>query len=60
MGREGYSKTEAAQALGVSVDTIDRLRASGELHSVRIGRQVRIARTEIERVLANPQPPKAA
>ena len=61
-GRAAYTKAEAALALGVSVETIDRMRGRGELRSVVVGaRSVRIPRDEIDRVAGNvPDGPKAA
>jgi excisionase family DNA binding protein len=42
------SRREAAEALGVSIDTVAALIAAGELRAVRIGKAVRVPREEIE------------
>lgn len=36
------SRSDAAERLGVSIQTVDKLRADGSLFSVKIGRAVRI------------------
>lgn len=45
------SRREAGDRLGVSADTIQRMIAIGEIQAFRIGRQVRIEASEIERYL---------
>ena len=45
------SRREAAEALGVSIDTVAALIASGELRAVRIGKAVRVPREEIEALI---------
>lgn len=45
------SRREAARLLGVSLSTVGRLTASGELPKVRVGRRVLIARSDIESFL---------
>jgi excisionase family DNA binding protein len=42
------SRREAAEALGVSVDTVANLISSAELKVVRIGKSVLVPRREIE------------
>jgi excisionase family DNA binding protein len=44
------SKSEAGQALGVSLRTIDRLISSGQIATRRIGRRVLIYRSEVEKL----------
>jgi excisionase family DNA binding protein len=41
------SRREAAQALGVSIDTLAQLISTGELRVVRFGRSVRVPRAEV-------------
>jgi excisionase family DNA binding protein len=43
-----FSRREAAEALGISVDTLDALIANGELRAIRIGKAVRVPREGIE------------
>jgi excisionase family DNA binding protein len=43
-----FSRREAAEALGISVDTLAALIANGELRAIRIGKAVRVPREEIE------------
>lgn len=50
-----YARKEAASAFGVSVRTVQRMEARGELRSIRIGGQVRISDVEIMRVVAPTQ-----
>jgi excisionase family DNA binding protein len=42
------SRREAAGALGISIDTLVRLLDRGELRAVRVGRSVRVPRSEVE------------
>jgi excisionase family DNA binding protein len=42
------TRREAADALGVSVDTLVRLLDAGELRAVRVGRSVRVPTSEVE------------
>jgi excisionase family DNA binding protein len=46
-----FSRREAADALRVSLRTLDYLLAQGKLRGRHIGRRVVIPRTEIERLL---------
>lgn len=39
-----FSRREAAEALGISVDTLAALIANGELRAIRIGKAVRVPR----------------
>jgi excisionase family DNA binding protein len=43
---------EVASAMRVSTMTVYRLIRSGELHATRIGRGLRVARSDVERYLA--------
>lgn len=45
------SVKEAAQVLGVSVATIHKAAAAGQLPHIRLGRRVLILRSPLERVL---------
>ena len=47
MGNELLTKRETARALALSVRTVERLIASGELVAVRSGRSVRVRRTDL-------------
>jgi excisionase family DNA binding protein len=42
-------RTEAAGALGIGLNKLDQLIASGELKAVKIGRAVKVAWTELHR-----------
>ena len=52
--RFGYSPTEAAVATGLSLSTVNRKLAAGELKSVKVGRRRVIPTAELER-LCRPQ-----
>jgi excisionase family DNA binding protein len=54
------SKVEAAQMLGVSVRTVDRLIALKELPVRRLGRRVLIPRNGLHNLLRTDHPTKAA
>ena len=54
------NKKEAAQVLGVSLRTIDRLIALKELPVRRVGRRVLIPRTALDNFLRRDHPTKAA
>ena len=43
------TREEAAEALRLSLRTVDKLLAAGEISARRVGRRVLIPRTEIER-----------
>ena len=51
--RFGYSPTEAAVATGLSLSTVNRKLATGELKSVKVGRRRVISPEALER-LCNP------
>ena len=42
------TRKEAAEALSISVDTLDELRADGKIKAVTIGARVHIAVAELE------------
>jgi excisionase family DNA binding protein len=52
------NKQEAAQMLGVSLRTIERLIALKELHVRRLGRRVLVPRTSLENFLRSDHPTK--
>ena len=54
------SKTEAAQMLGVSLRTVERLIALKELPVRRLGRRVLIPRNSLQNLLRNDHPTQAA
>jgi excisionase family DNA binding protein len=54
------SKAEAAEMLGVSVRTVDRLIALKELPVRRLGRRVLIPRNGLHNLLRSDHPTKAA
>lgn len=45
-----YSRREAAKAMGVSERTLDRLRESGHIKSVEVGRNVLFSYEELARI----------
>jgi len=49
--RFGYSPTETAVAIGVSLSTVNRKLATGELKSIKIGRRRVVPRDELEKLL---------
>ena len=49
-GKALLNRREAAERLGLSTDSIDRLVASGKLRPIRFGRAVRFAATAVERL----------
>jgi excisionase family DNA binding protein len=51
-----FSRREAADALRVSLRTIDYLLAQGKLRGRRIGRRVVIPRAEVEKLLRQDTP----
>jgi excisionase family DNA binding protein len=53
-------KRQAAEALGISVRTLETLIALGELKSVRVGRRRLIPRTELERFARRDHPTRTA
>jgi len=46
-----YSRREAAEALRVSLRTLDTLLAQGKLRGRRIGRRVLVPQSELEKLL---------
>jgi len=50
------TRQEAAELLRVSLTTLTRLTKAGQLGHVKVGRQVRIPRTAIDRYLAGSAP----
>ena len=54
------SKADAAQMLGVSIRTVDRLIALKELPVRRLGRRVLIPRNGLHNLLRSDHPTKAA
>ena len=51
-----FSRREAADALRVSLRTLDYLLVQGKLHGRRIGRRVVIPRSEVEKLLRRDTP----
>jgi excisionase family DNA binding protein len=57
--RLAYSPAEAALALGVTRQTLDKLTRLGQLRVVKIGRSVKIPTTEVLRLAGlSPQDPQ--
>lgn len=52
-GESALSKRDAAERIGVSESTVNRLVAAGQLRAVRIGSRVLIPTSEIDRLLAS-------
>lgn len=50
--RDLLTRPEAAHVLGVSLSTIDRMRAAGDLAEVKIRGRVMIPRAEVRRLVA--------
>ncbi len=51
------TRSQLAELLNISISTLDRMRAAGEIRTVRMRRAVRFSSAEVERQLANrPQP----
>lgn len=48
MSEELYTREEAAKFLRVSLSTVDRLIKSGKLKARKVGRQVRMTRSDLE------------
>lgn len=59
MSDEMYSVEQVANRLGLHVRTVRGYIRSGRLKAVRIGKQYRIARTDLEELTGMPQPPSA-
>lgn len=52
-----YTRPEAADILRISTSTLSRMIAAGLVRSVRVGKQVRIPREEVTRILEGGSPP---
>jgi excisionase family DNA binding protein len=50
--RTAFTRKEAAESMGFSLTTIDKLISSGKLRVIRAGKSVRIPATAIEEFLA--------
>ena len=50
------TRREAAEFLRVSVSTVQRLYEKGEIRAVHVGRQVRIPRADLERIVRGEAP----
>ncbi|MGW5649537.1 helix-turn-helix domain-containing protein [Saccharopolyspora sp. NPDC003752] len=57
MKEEMYSVEQVADRLGLHVRTVRGYIRSGRLKAVRIGKQYRIARADLEALTGRPQPP---
>lgn len=60
---KAYTPEQVAEALQLSLRTVRRLIALGDIRAVKIGRAVRIPAGELTRLLgeaANPLPPQAS
>lgn len=55
-GPIAFSRREAADALRVSLRTLDYLLTQGKLHGRRIGRRIVIPRSEVEKLLRRDTP----
>ncbi len=51
--------TEVARYLRVSYATVLRMTKAGELHAIRVGREFRYLRSEIDRMMRQPARPGA-
>lgn len=58
MTPKGIGKKQAANQLGISLPTLDRLIRSGRLRAMHAGRKVLIAESEIKSLLAGDEPYK--
>ncbi|SCG72646.1 DNA binding domain-containing protein, excisionase family [Micromonospora echinaurantiaca] len=56
MGEEMYSVEQVADRLGLHVRTVRGYIRSGRLRAVRIGKQYRIARTDLDALTGRPRP----
>jgi excisionase family DNA binding protein len=57
MSRELYSVEQIAERLGLHVKTVRGYVREGRLKAVRIGKQYRIAREDLEAMTGRPEPP---
>jgi excisionase family DNA binding protein len=59
MSEELYSVEQVAERLGLHVKTVRNYVREGRLKAVRIGKQYRIARSDLEAMTGRPEPPPA-
>ena len=59
MSEELYSVDQVAERLGLHVKTVRNYVREGRLKAVRIGKQYRIARSDLEAMTGRPEPPPA-
>jgi excisionase family DNA binding protein len=57
MSKELYSVEQVAERLGLHVKTVRNYVREGRLKAVRIGKQYRIAREDLEAMTGRPEPP---
>jgi excisionase family DNA binding protein len=57
MSQELYSVEQVAERLGLHVKTVRGYVREGRLKAVRIGKQYRIAREDLEAMTGRPEPP---
>jgi excisionase family DNA binding protein len=57
MSEELYSVEQVAERLGLHVKTVRNYVREGRLKAVRIGKQYRIARSDLEAMTGRPEPP---
>jgi excisionase family DNA binding protein len=57
MSQELYSVEQVADRLGLHVKTVRNYVREGRLKAIRIGKQYRIAREDLEAMTGRPQPP---
>jgi excisionase family DNA binding protein len=57
MSQELYSVEQVAERLGLHVKTVRNYVREGRLKAVRIGKQYRIAREDLEAMTGRPEPP---
>ncbi len=57
MSQELYSVEQVAERLGLHVKTVRSYVREGRLKAVRIGKQYRIAREDLEAMTGRPEPP---
>ena len=57
MSKELYSVEQVAERLGLHVKTVRHYVREGRLKAVRIGKQYRIAREDLEAMTGRPEPP---
>jgi excisionase family DNA binding protein len=57
MSEELYSIEQVAERLGLHVKTVRNYVREGRLKAVRIGKQYRIARSDLEAMTGRPEPP---